>query len=183
MGCHVAAVPDAPGDGPRGCSEPERFAAFYKEFRGVVFRTILARLMDTAVAEDVTAEAFARAYAHWDDTVAEHPNQRAWVLKVAWNHYLSSWRGWEARLAPDRPVPSWPAPPPPIDPRVAKAIRSLPRGQRDVLVLAALGDMTLTEIAEVLGKAPGTVRAQLYRARARLRPALGQAPGHGGRDA
>jgi RNA polymerase sigma factor (sigma-70 family) len=182
MGCHVAAVPDPPGGGPRGCSEPERFAAFYKECRGVVFRTILARVLDTAAAEDVTAEAFARAYAHWDDTVAEHPNPRAWTLKVAWNHYVSSWRGWEAHLAPDPPVPSWPAPPPATDPRVVAAIRSLPRGQRDVLVLAALGDMTPAEIAEVLGKAPGTVRAQLHRARARLRLALGDGSGPGGRD-
>jgi DNA-directed RNA polymerase specialized sigma24 family protein len=64
------------------------------EHRGAVFRTILARTMDTAAADDATAEAFARAYTHWDDTVAEHPSPRAWILKVAWNHYVSSWRGW-----------------------------------------------------------------------------------------
>jgi DNA-directed RNA polymerase specialized sigma24 family protein len=179
----VATVPDEPGDAPRGCSEPEQFAAFYKEYRGVVFRTILARIMDTAAAEDATAEAFARAYAHWDDTVAEHPNPRAWILKVAWNHHLSSWRGWGGRLAPGPPVPSWPAPQPPVDPQVAEAIRSLPPRQRDVLVLAALGDMTPSEIAEVLSRAPGTVRAQLHHARARLRLALGQDLGPGGEDA
>jgi DNA-directed RNA polymerase specialized sigma24 family protein len=155
---------------------------FFMEHRGAAFRTILARTMDPDAADEATAEAFARAYMHWDDTVAEHPNPRAWILKVAWNHYVSSWRGWEGRLAPEPPVPPWPAPQLPVDPQVAKAIRSLPQGQRDVLVLAALGDMTPTEIAEVLGKAPGTVRAQLHRARARLRLALGQALGPGGQD-
>jgi DNA-directed RNA polymerase specialized sigma24 family protein len=50
------------------------------EHRGAVFRTILARTMDPDAADEATAEAFARAYTHWDDTVAEHANPRAWIL-------------------------------------------------------------------------------------------------------
>jgi DNA-directed RNA polymerase specialized sigma24 family protein len=138
------------------------------EQRGAVFRTILARTMDPDAADEATAEAFARAYAHWDDTVAEHPNPLAWVLRVAWNNHLSSWRTWERRRAPDPPAPKWPTPQLPVDPNLVAAIRSLPGGQRDVLVLAALGGLTPAEIAKLLGKAPGTVRAQLHRARTGL---------------
>jgi len=170
----VVAVPEGPQGGPRGCSAPEEFAAFFKQHRGVVYRTILAKTMDAAAAEDATAEAFACAYAHWDDTVAAHPNPTAWVLKVAWNQHLSWWRAWESRRVADPPAPRWPAAQPPIDPRVVKAIRGLPRGQRDVFVLAALGELPPAQIAAVLGKAPGTVRAQLHRARVRLRRVLGE---------
>ena len=178
----MVAEREGPRRGPRGCSAPEEFAAFFKQHRGVVFRTILAKTMDAAAAEDATAEAFACAYAHWDDTVAAHPNPEAWVLKVAWNQHLSWWRAWGSRRAAEPPAPRWPAAPVPVDPQVVRAIRSLPRGQRDAFVLAALGGLPPAQVAAVLGKAPGTVRAQLHRARARLRLVLGERPSPEGRD-
>jgi DNA-directed RNA polymerase specialized sigma24 family protein len=181
-GCQVVAEREGPYRGPLGCSAQEDFAAFFKRHRGVVFRTILAKTMDAAAAEDATAEAFACAYAHWDDTVAGHANPEAWVLKVAWNQHLSWWRAWGSRRAAEAPAPRWPAAPPPVDPRVVAAIRGLPRGQRDAFVLAALGGLPPTQVAAVLGKAPGTVRAQLHRARARLRLVLGERPSPEGRD-
>ena len=60
------------------------------EHRGAVFRTILARTMDPDAADEATAEAFARAYVHWDDTVAEHPNPLAWVLTANQTMQVSS---------------------------------------------------------------------------------------------
>ena len=89
----------------------EAFALFYKHNSGPVFRTLLAGTLNRAAAEDATAEAFARAYAHWD-TVAVHPNPRAWVLRVAWNCYRSSWRQWESRWSADPPEATPPAPNP-----------------------------------------------------------------------
>jgi predicted RNA polymerase sigma factor len=54
----------------------EAFALFYKDNSGAVFRALLAGTLNQAAAEDATAEAFARALAHWD-TVASHPNPKA----------------------------------------------------------------------------------------------------------
>jgi DNA-directed RNA polymerase specialized sigma24 family protein len=104
------------------------------------------------------------------------------VLKVAWNQHLSWWRAWGSRRAAEAPPPRWPAAQVPVDPQVLGAIRSLPRGQRDAFVLAAFGELPPTQIAVVLGKAPGTVRAQLHRARARLRLVLGDRLSPEGRD-
>jgi RNA polymerase sigma-70 factor (ECF subfamily) len=178
----VVAEREGPRRGPQGCSAPEEFEAFFKQHRGVVFRTILAKTMDPAAAEDATAEALARAYAHWDDTVAAHPHPEAWLHKVAWNQHLSWWRAWGSRRAAQAPPPRWPAAQPPVDPQVARAIRSLPRGQRDAFVLWALGELPPAQVAAVLGKAPGTVRAQLHRARARLRLLLGERRSPEGQD-
>jgi RNA polymerase sigma factor (sigma-70 family) len=160
----------------------EAFGLFYKDNSGPVFRALLAGTLNRAAAEDATAEAFARAWAHWD-TVASHPNPKAWVLRVAWNHLRSSWRRWEARWSVDQQEPS-PRPPEPwFDPDLVAAIRSLPQGQREVIVLVAFGELTPTETAGVLGIADGTVRGQLFRARMALRQVLDEAPGPEGRDA
>ena len=159
----------------------EAFGLFYKDNSGPVFRALLAGTLNRAAAEDATAEAFARALAHWD-TVASHPNPKAWVLRVAWNHHRSSWRRWEARWSAEQQEPSPPPPESWVDPDLIAAIRSLPRGQREVIVLLALGELTPTEIAGVLGRAVGTVRSQLFRARMALRQVLGEVPGPEGRD-
>jgi len=160
----------------------EAFVLFYKNNSGPVFRALLAGTLNRAAAEDAAAEAFARAFLGWQ-RVADHPNPRAWVLRVAWNYYQSSWRTWEGRWVADPPVaPTPPAADPWIDPDLVAAIRRLPPGQREVLVLVALGELTPTETAEVLGKAVGTVRGQLSRARVALRQALGEAASPEGHD-
>jgi RNA polymerase sigma factor (sigma-70 family) len=159
----------------------EAFGLFYKDNSGPVFRALLAGTLNRAAAEDATAEAFARALAHWD-TVASHPNPKAWVLRVAWNHHRSSWRRWEARWSAEQREPSPPPPESWVDPDLVAAIRGLPKGQREVIVLLALGELTPTETAGVLGRAVGTVRSQLSRARMTLRQLLADAPGPGGRD-
>jgi RNA polymerase sigma factor (sigma-70 family) len=157
----------------------EAFALFFEHHRGPVFRALLAGTLNRATAEDATAEAFARAYAHWD-TVADHPNPRAWVLRVAWNCHRSSWRRWEGRWSTESPGPTPLAPEPWPDPDLVAAIRDLPQGQREVIVLVALGELTPAEIAGIVGKAVGTVRSQLFRARVALRQALDEDPRSGG---
>ena len=154
----------------------EAFALFFKNNSGPVFRALLAGTLNRAAAEDATAEAFARAYAHWH-TVADHPNPRAWVLRVAWNYHRSSWRRWEGRWSPDPPGPTPLASQPWPDPDLVAAIRELPQGQREVIVLVALGELTPSQTARVLGKPVGTVRSQLFRARVALRLALDEHAG------
>jgi RNA polymerase sigma-70 factor (ECF subfamily) len=152
----------------------EAFALFYKNNSGPVFRALLAGTLNRAAAEDATAEAFARAFAHWD-TVAVHPNPRAWVLRVAWNCYRSSWRKWESRWSADqREVPPL-APEPWNDPDLVAALRALPQCQREVIVFVGLGELTPTQTARVLGKPAGTVRSLLSHARVALHRALAEA--------
>ena len=150
---------------------PEGFALFFKNNSGPVFRALLAGTLSRVAAEDATAEAFARAFANWE-RVSEHPNPRAWVLRVAWNYYRSSWRKWEGRWSATLPGPAPSSPEAWIDPDLVAAIRALPQGQRAVIVLVALGELTPTQAARVLKTTAGTVRSQLFRARLALRRAL-----------
>jgi DNA-directed RNA polymerase specialized sigma24 family protein len=91
--------------------------------------------------------------------VADHPNPRAWVLRVAWNYHRSSWRSWEGRWSAGLVGPTPPTPEPWVDPDLVAAIRGLPQGQREVIVLVALGELTPAQVARVLGTAAGTVRS------------------------
>jgi RNA polymerase sigma-70 factor, ECF subfamily len=56
---------------------------------------------------------------------------------------------------------------------LARAIALLPPDQRDVLVLAEFHDLSMAEIAKVAGSLESTVKTRLFRAKVRLRLALG----------
>jgi RNA polymerase sigma-70 factor (ECF subfamily) len=56
------------------------------------------------------------------------------------------------------------------------AVRALPPGERDVLLLVAWEQLTPAEAAVALGVPQGTARSRLHRARAALRLVLAGAP-------
>jgi RNA polymerase sigma factor (sigma-70 family) len=154
------------------------FAEFYEEAKDPVFRMVLAWTGDRGWAEEVTAEAFARAYERWDK-VRVHPNRHAWVAHTARNMYRSWWRRVARRETADVPDRSVPAPREPLDPQLRRAILALPRRQREIVVLRYLCDLTPSEVAEVLDISAKTVSVHLHRAKRALRAALSEPPGNG----
>jgi RNA polymerase sigma factor (sigma-70 family) len=163
---------------PSGCSDGAAYNAFLRKYHLRVYKTMLRRTRDPDTAEEVTQEAFARAAAYWDDKVHNHPNQIAWLLKVANNYYKDELRRWAMRCVADlldaEGKPDLVVEPPaePLEPQILAAIRGLPRRQQQVLLLKALGNLTIPEVADVLGIAVGTASSQLHRARTTLRPIL-----------
>src|SRR5262249_27929238 len=61
---------------------------------------------------------------------------------------------------------------PDLKARLSRAIDDLPEGYRTVLLMHDVDGYAPEEIGGVLGVQPGTSKAQLFRARARLREAL-----------
>jgi RNA polymerase sigma factor (sigma-70 family) len=59
-----------------------------------------------------------------------------------------------------------------LRPELARAVAALSRGERDVVLLAALGELSHEEIARALAIPDGTVRSRLHRARTKLRAGL-----------
>jgi RNA polymerase sigma-70 factor (ECF subfamily) len=154
------------------------FVAFYEEAKDPVFRMVLAWTGDRGQAEDVTTEAFLRAYERWDK-VRAHPNPRAWVARTARNLYRSRWRRVARHETADVPDVIVPPPQEPFDPKLSQAILALPRRQREIVVLRYLGDFSPSEIAEVLEISAKTVSVHHHRAMQALRAALGEPPGDG----
>src|SRR5215475_2373556 len=153
------------------------FAEFYRRSRDECLRTVLVSVGDQDTAQDLVAEAFARAWASWR-TVSRHPAPAAWVVRTALNANISRWRRRRREVAvPDLgTVADLPtahgAADSPVDPRIMAALLRLPARQRQVVALRLFLDLDTCRTAEVLGVAPSTVKAHLARALASLRDDL-----------
>ncbi len=147
------------------------FAAFYASSRQIVYRAVLVTVRDPHRAEDAVQEAYARAYADWDN-IHLHPNPVGWVARVALNHATSIWRRLRRESAEPPPTTAAPDVERPIDAALVRLVWQLPRRQRQVVALRILLDQSTDQTATMLGIAPGTVTAHLHRALQSLRQQL-----------
>jgi RNA polymerase sigma factor (sigma-70 family) len=150
------------------------FAEFYGRFKDECLVTVLVSVGDHDIAQELVAEAFARAWASWQK-VSQHPTPEGWVVRTALNAGISRWRRHrrevsvadaamvegERTFAKDAPSG--------VDPVVMAALMRLPARQRQVVALRLFLDLDTAHTAEVLGIALGTVQAHLGRAIASLR--------------
>ena len=148
------------------------FEAAFDDLFGAA-RRIAVRLVGAGgEADDVAAEALARAYARWAK-VRDLDYRDAWVMRVAANVAIDVLRKQK------RPRPA--AAEPEVDPADAAvtrlalghALQRLPRRQRDVVVLRYLADLSEADVAQTLGVSAGTVKQHAHRAIDALRRALG----------
>lgn len=154
---------------------PGDFADFYEQSRNGCLRAVYAAVGDAALAEDLTAEAFTRAFAQWRK-VRRHPAPKAWVVRVALNVHLSRWRRARREVSWDERGPEHDRAaaldPEPMDQRTKDAVRALPKRQREVIALRIFLDLDTETTARALGIAPGSVKSHLHRASGALRSAL-----------
>jgi len=159
-----------------GTQRPD-FAEFYREAKDQCLFAVMVSVGDRDTAQDLVAEAFARAWASWP-AVSGHPAPAAWVVRTALNAGVSRWRRRrrevpvpDLALVADRPAAREPAGDG-VDPRIMAALLRLPARQRQVVALRLFLDLDTGRTAQVLGIAPGTVQAHLGRAIAALRDDL-----------
>jgi RNA polymerase sigma-70 factor (sigma-E family) len=149
------------------------FQEFYEANRDACLRAVVVGVGDRQLAEDLVAEAFARAWASWQ-RVGRHPAPSAWIVRTALNTRISWWRRRRREIALDgaHDVAGTTAEDPGLDPGLLAALRRLPQRQREVIVFRVFLDLDTRETAKVLGIAPGTVTAHLSRAVTTLREHL-----------
>ena len=160
--------------------DQDDFAEFFTASWDPCLRAVAASTGSMTLAEEQTAEAFARAWAAWRK-VSRHPAPRAWIVRTALNAGATWWRrrggevpltSREAEIAGDR---DGPAPGAGLDAGLLVALRRLPARQREVIALRVFLDLDVDSTARELGLAPGTVRAHQARAMAALRKELSPA--------
>lgn len=156
--------------GRRGARADEDFDAFFYAMRPSIMRLSLRLTGDWFASEDVTAEAFARAFSRWP-TVRGLEYRDAWVMRVASNLAIDVVR---RRRGPARPLQQLagevtdPAEVAVLRMSLATALAALPKSQREVAVLRYIADLSEADVAAALGVAAGTVKSQLHRARSAL---------------
>lgn len=148
----------------------DEFRTFYERMHDRALGTARRLLGDRTVAEDISAEALARAYARWEH-VRSHPNPDAWLLRVVGNlaidHRRRDRSGPMPRLeptAPDRPDDAAA-----LQVDLARAVHRLSRRQQEVVVMRYLIDLSEEDVAGSLGMSEGSVKTHLSRARGHLR--------------
>jgi RNA polymerase sigma-70 factor (sigma-E family) len=144
----------------------EAFAELYRASYKVAFRL----LGDRTEAEDVAQEALARTYVRWRTV---EPYAAPWACRVAANVAVDRTRR-RRRLSGDD-VPDRAAPDAYADERLdlQRALRDLPKRQRDVVALRYLADQPEDAVAAALGVSLGTVKTHASRGLAALRARLG----------
>jgi len=172
--------------------DPEAFAQLVSLFSARVFNLALRFTGDRAEAEDLTQEAFLRAYAALPRSKTELPF-RPWLLQIA----VNLCRDWARRQRPlafsdldglndagaDEPAAADQLPDPdPLPPQAAeareqladlrRAVLALPPDLRLMVTLRYNEELSYEQIAQLLHLPPATVGTSLLRARRRLRAAL-----------
>lgn len=162
------------------------FPAIVERYGRVVYSTARRLSVQAVDAEDLAAEAFARAYAAMRAQPAERTaalRLRPWLITIT----LNLWRN-QLRDASRRPVTAPLAavndPPAPGadpaerregDPRLVCALSQLPEAQRVAVILRHVVGLRTSEVADALSCPAGTAKSHVFRGLAALRAALVEA--------
>ena len=145
-------------------------AELARAYAPAIYRLAYARTGSRADAEDIMQEVFVRLLRAGPD-FADRAHARAWLLRVAANcandWFRAPWRRREGPLAESLPAPEGPEPGGALE-----AVLTLPPKYRIPIHLYYYEELSVAEIAAVLGKSQGAVKSRLFRARAMLRELL-----------
>jgi RNA polymerase sigma-70 factor, ECF subfamily len=148
-----------------------------------VYRLAFRMAGDETLARDFTQDAFVRAFERLRDFRGDS-SLATWLHAIATSVVLNGLkkvkrirsREFADDVLPDVPVTKREAEPD-LKLKLARAIDALAEGYRMVFVMHDVEGYTHEEIGRALGIQPGTSKAQLFRARARLRSALAEFAG------
>ncbi len=150
----------------------ESFEADFDEMFRRAQRLACRLLGDPSRADDVAAEALARTYAHWRK-VAGYEHREAWIARVVTNLAIDEMARLRRSVVTGEHLTDEVSEGAVLRVALAQALRSLPRRQRDAVVLRYLADLDEAHVAAALGVSAGTVKTHLHRAVARMRSTLG----------
>jgi RNA polymerase sigma-70 factor, ECF subfamily len=147
----------------------ELFNACYPRLAGWVRRLV----DDDETAREIASEAFTRLLSRWSGL----DNPQSYLYMIATNLIRDHWR----RTGRERSAMKVMTAAGPIDPSyhpaqdvdVRALIQALPERLRTPFLLHYYAGFGLKEVAAMLGRPEGTIKADLFHARARLKLALG----------
>ncbi|MBS1725683.1 MAG: RNA polymerase sigma factor [Armatimonadetes bacterium] len=141
-----------------------------RQYQDLVFAFVSRRIRPVEEAEDVVASIFVDAYRHWNHRKGD---PRLWLLGIARRKVADSLRKkrpkWSLREsdstsnAMDEFVTRAEAD------QAAAIVAKLPADERDALLMQVVDDLSIEEIAVILGRSVKAANSLLGRARKRVR--------------
>jgi RNA polymerase sigma-70 factor, ECF subfamily len=156
----------------------DEFERLYAEEAPGLFSFLAYRTGDRSLAEDLLADAFERALRSRNRFDRRRGSQRTWLYAIA----LNALRDHARRSAAEGRALERLADPPAagdafagVDERdrLARALAVLSEEEREAIALRFGAELTVPEMAKVLGERLTTVEGRVYRALRKLRDALG----------
>jgi RNA polymerase sigma-70 factor (ECF subfamily) len=149
----------------------ELFNASYPRLAGWVRRLV----DDDETAHEIASEAFTRLLARWSGLDSPHSYLYVIATNLVRDHWRKTGRERKAIRTLTAAAPADPVYHPAQDVDVRALIEELPPRLRSPFLLHYYGGFGVREVAAMLGRPEGTVKADLYHARARLKAAVGSA--------
>lgn len=182
MGAGRSRTADALGQRDAGGSDDDGHAGFHAwaQARAPVLRRRAYLLCGSwHTADDLVQDTLIKMYMRWR-RVAEGPNPNAYAMRVLMSLHADNWRRPWRRERPSAEVPQAGDPGADLalrgvdehEPLLVAALRRVPLPQRVVLVLRFAEDMSVEQVAELLGVSAGTVRSRSSRGSERMRAEL-----------
>lgn len=152
--------------------DAQAFAKLYDQFVDKIYKYIYYRVRTTAQAEELTAQVFLKA---WESIASYHWTERpfgAWLYRIAHNLVVDYYRTHHPAVPlEDLPLKADDAAD--VDDvamrhldadMIRRAIAQLTEDQQQVIILKFLEGYETEEIAQMLDKEPGAIRALQHRA-------------------
>jgi RNA polymerase sigma-70 factor (ECF subfamily) len=165
----------------------QAIAALVEEYAQSLYRVAFSVTRNAAEAEDAVQETFLRVLKN-KAKLSEIRNLRVWLVRITWNVVLDRKRRAKVRpetddvadLARVLPCNRIGAESAAIASegylRILALIDTLPRKEREALLLSAIEELPTAEIASVLETSESSVRSRLFRARQSLAKMLASGP-------
>ena len=152
----------------------DEFAEVYEREYSRLARACLLLTGNASEAEDIAQEAFLRVYARWE-AVRAMDSPEGYLYRTALNLHRKRLRRLAVRARHRFETVAERGGIDAIDERLdaLRAVASLPRGQREALIMVEWLDLDMDEAAAILGIATTSVRGRLHRARRTLRDRYG----------
>jgi RNA polymerase sigma-70 factor (ECF subfamily) len=157
--------------------DQEAFTQLYEEHFDKIYRYLVLRIGDKMEAEDMTQQVFLKALRSISSFKWKGVSFSAWLFRIAHNQAVDFLRkkAKHASLPLDESLVASD-----VNPQLAVerkweieqlmlATQQLTKAQREVVALRFSGDLSVAEVATVMGKRPGAVKALQHSAIVALR--------------
>lgn len=148
--------------------DEEAFAALYGAYVDRIYGFIAFRVSNNQTAEDLTSQVFLKAWEALDSYEPRGVSFGAWLFRIARNTVIDHYRTKKEPAPLDTVAETTPAQVPAVDVQVERhltarelqrALGQLTELQREVLTLKFIVGLETREVAEIMGKRQGAIRA------------------------